>query len=438
MVSRQQTWYTEAANMAKKNEQTESSEGIIVKLVTNLIRLAVLNNASDIHIEPENDLIRIRFRIDGVLREVETHPISLHEPLVARIKVLSNLNIAERRKPQDGRFQIETDNKQLDIRVSIFPTIYGENVTLRILNKTNILLGLPSLGFEPDILEQYNQLIHQPYGIMFVTGPNGSGKTTTLYATLNTINTADKDIVTLEDPIEYQLPLIRQTQVDPDAGLDFAAGLRSLLRQDPDIILLGEVRDTETASISVRAALTGHLVLTTLHTNDSVGAITRLVDMGVERVLIGSATIGVMAQRLIRVLCTTCAEEYEASIPLKQQLGIPVSETVRLKKGVGCEVCGYTGYLGRTGIFELLVPDKKIREMITDGASYLDIHTYATQTLKMRTLREDGILKARKGVTSVEEVLRVTAGETEDDDPIPGKTGNDAAAPVAPVAGNQK
>lgn len=397
-----------------RHEVADESQGIIVKLVNNLVRLAILNNASDVHIEPESDKILIRFRIDGVLREVESHPISLHEPLVARIKVLSSLDISERRKPQDGRFQMEADNKQLDVRVSVFPTIYGENVTLRILNKTNILLGLPSLGFEPDILQQFNDMIHQPYGIIFVTGPNGSGKTTTLYATLNTINTMDKDIVTLEDPIEYQLPLIRQTQVDPDSGLDFAAGLRSLLRQDPDIILLGEVRDAETASISVRSALTGHLVLTTVHTNDSVGAISRLVDMGIERVLIASATVGVLAQRLVRVLCNTCAEQYEASIPLKQQLGIPPSEQVMFKKGVGCETCGYTGYLGRTGIFELLAPDKKIRAMVTDGASYIDIHTYAVQEMKMRTLREDGLLKARKGVTSVEEVLRVTAGELQD------------------------
>ncbi|MEK7537830.1 MAG: GspE/PulE family protein [Patescibacteria group bacterium] len=391
--------------------QPDAAESIIVKLVTNLIRLAVINNASDVHIEPEEDKIRVRFRIDGVLREVETHPISLHEPLVARVKVLSNLNIAERRKPQDGRFQMSTDNKQLDVRVSTFPTMYGENVELRILNKTNILLGLPSLGFAPDILAQFNDMIHQPYGIIFVTGPNGSGKTTTLYATLNTINTSDKDIVTLEDPVEYQLPLLRQTQVDPDAGLDFAAGLRSLLRQDPDVILVGEVRDPETASISVRAALTGHLVLTTVHTNDSIGAINRLTDMQVERVLIASATVGVLAQRLVRLLCTTCAESYEASPALKQQLGLSTQEAITFKKGVGCETCGYTGYLGRTGVFELLAPDKKIRAMIIDGASYQDIKTYATQTLGMRTLRDDGLMKAKQGLTSVEEVLRVTAGE---------------------------
>ncbi|MBI2984022.1 MAG: type II/IV secretion system protein [Candidatus Kerfeldbacteria bacterium] len=400
--------------MAHRQQVDTESEGVIVKLVTNLIRLAVLNNASDIHIEPEGDKIRIRFRIDGVLREVETHPISLHEPLVARVKVLASMDLAERRKPQDGRFPITADNKPLDIRVSVFPTIYGENLTMRILNKTNILLGLPSLGFTPAILEQFNQMIHQPYGIIFVTGPNGSGKTTTLYATLNTINTPDKDIVTLEDPIEYQLPLIRQTQVDPDAGLTFATGLRSLLRQDPDIILVGEVRDIETASIAVRSALTGHLVLTTLHTNDSVGAAVRLVDMGIERVLIASATIGVLAQRLVRLLCTTCAEEYEASLPLKQQLGLPATDRLTFKKAVGCEVCGYTGYLGRTGIFELLNPDKRVRQMITDGASYLDIHSYVTKTLGMKTLREDGLLKARQGQTSVEEVLRVTAGELEE------------------------
>ncbi len=395
-------------------DQLEASEGIIVKLLTNLIRLAVINSASDIHIEPDEDKIRIRFRIDGVLREVETHPISLHEPLVARVKVLSSLNLAERRKPQDGRFQMTTDNKQLDVRVSTFPTMYGENVELRILNKTNILLGLQSLGFAPDILLQYNEMIHQPYGIIFVTGPNGSGKTTTLYSTLNTINTADKDIATLEDPVEYQLPLIRQTQIDPDAGLDFAAGLRSLLRQDPDIILVGEVRDAETASISVRAALTGHLVLTTLHTNDSVGAVNRLTDMNVEPVLIASATVGILAQRLVRLLCTTCAESYDASPALKQQLGIVSDVPMTFKKGVGCETCGYTGYLGRTGIYELFAPDKKSRSLITDGASYQEMKSYATGTLKMRTLREDGMVKAQQGLTSVEEVLRVTAGEIGD------------------------
>lgn len=391
--------------------QPDSSEGIIVKLLTNLIRLAVINNASDIHIEPEEETIRIRFRIDGVLREVETHPISLQEPLVARVKVLSSLDIAETRKPQDGRFQLTTDNKQLDVRVSTFPTMYGENIELRILNKTNILLGLPSLGFAPDTLAQFNGMIHQPYGIIFVTGPNGSGKTTTLYSTLNTINTADKDIATLEDPVEYRLPMIRQTQVDPDAGLDFATGLRSLLRQDPDVILVGEVRDAETASIAVRAALTGHLVLTTLHTNDSVGTINRLTDMHVERVLIASATVGVLAQRLVRTLCTTCGESYEASPALKKELDIPESEAVTFKKGVGCETCGYTGYLGRTGIFELLAPDKQTRSLITDGASYQDIKTYAMKTLGMRTLREDGLMKAKQGITSVEEILRVTAGE---------------------------
>jgi type II secretory ATPase GspE/PulE/Tfp pilus assembly ATPase PilB-like protein len=310
--------------------------------------------------------------------------------------------------------KISADNKQLDIRVSIFPTVFGENMSLRILNKTNILLGLPSLGFAPDMLQRYTEMIHQPYGILFVTGPNGSGKTTTLYSTLNTINTPDKDIVTLEDPVEYQLPLVRQTQVDPDVGLTFAAGLRSLLRQDPDVILLGEVRDSDTASIAVRSALTGHLVLTTLHTNDSVGAVMRLEDMGIERVLIASATIGVLAQRLVRTLCTVCAEAYEASPVLKQELGLPQEEAVTLKKAVGCETCGYTGYVGRLAIFELLAPDKKLRAMITDGASAQEMQKYAVETLKMKTLRHDGIEKAKQGLTSVEEILRVTAGEMVD------------------------
>lgn len=396
--------------MPNRDKPDDQSQNVVIKLVTNLIRLAVLNNASDIHIEPDVDRLRVRFRIDGVLREVENHPLSLLDPLASRIKVLADMNLAERRKPQDGRFQLSTDNKQLDVRVSIFPTVYGENISLRILNKTNILLGLPSLGFNPAILERYSAMIHQPYGIIFVTGPNGSGKTTTLYATLNTINTPDKDIVTLEDPVEYQLPLIRQTQVDPDVGLTFATGLRSLLRQDPDIILLGEVRDSDTASIAVRSALTGHLVLTTLHTNDSIGAIMRLEDMGIEKVLISSATIGVLAQRLVRVLCSSCAETYDASIPLKHELGLPPEEKIQFKKAVGCEACGYTGYIGRTGIYELLDPDKKLRQLITDGASEVDVKTYATQSLGMKTLRDDGMDKARQGITSVEEVLRVTAG----------------------------
>lgn len=396
--------------MPNRDKPDDQSQNVVIKLVTNLIRLAVLNNASDIHIEPDVDRLRVRFRIDGVLREVENHPLSLLDPLASRIKVLADMNLAERRKPQDGRFQLSTDNKQLDVRVSIFPTVYGENISLRILNKTNILLGLPSLGFNSAILERYSAMIHQPYGIIFVTGPNGSGKTTTLYATLNTINTPDKDIVTLEDPVEYQLPLIRQTQVDPDVGLTFATGLRSLLRQDPDIILLGEVRDSDTASIAVRSALTGHLVLTTLHTNDSIGAIMRLEDMGIEKVLISSATIGVLAQRLVRVLCSSCAETYDASIPLKHELGFSPEEKIQFKKAVGCEACGYTGYIGRTGIYELLDPDKKLRQLITDGASEVDVKTYAIRSLGMKTLRDDGMDKARQGITSVEEVLRVTAG----------------------------
>ncbi len=406
-------WYS-VGGMSTRDVADDQSQNVVIKLVTNLIRLAVLNNASDVHIEPDIDRVRVRFRIDGVLREVESHPLSLLDPLASRIKVMADLNHAERRKPQDGRFQLTTDNKQLDVRVSIFPTIYGENMSLRILNKTNILLGLPSLGFNPAILERYTQMIHQPYGILFVTGPNGSGKTTTLYATLNTLNTPDKDIVTLEDPVEYQLPLIRQTQVDPDVGLTFANGLRSLLRQDPDIILVGEVRDPDTASIAVRSALTGHLVLTTLHTNDSIGAVMRLVDMNVERVLIASATVGVLAQRLVRVLCTSCAESYQPSLPMMQELGLPTNETLQFKKAVGCEVCGYTGYIGRMGIFELLDPDKKMRQMITDGASEIDIRTYAERELKMTTLRDDGIDKVKQGVTSVEEILRVTAGNLSD------------------------
>lgn len=394
--------------MAKTSGQNVESAGVIVQLLTKTIQLAVANRASDIHIEPEHDIIRIRFRIDGVLREVAKHPISLLDSVVSRVKVLAELDITESRRPQDGRFQFTVDNQQIDVRVSTFPTLFGENISLRILEKSSIVLGLERIGMPADMLQTYEKMIRTPFGIIFVTGPNGSGKTTTLYTTLSTINTVEKSIVTLEDPIEYQLPIIRQTQIDPDAGLTFASGLRALLRQDPDIIMVGEIRDTETGEISVRAALTGHLVFATLHTNDSIGSLARLADMGVEPVLIGSSTIGVLAQRLVRVVCQDCREPYEASDELKRQADLPESESVTLYRSRGCEQCGNSGYLGRTGIFELLEVDDELRNLITAKAPYKVIANTARQK-GMRMLRDDGMTKARAGITTLEEVFRVTS-----------------------------
>ncbi|MBI3115109.1 MAG: type II/IV secretion system protein [Candidatus Kerfeldbacteria bacterium] len=394
--------------MARRKDETDIESGVIVQGIEQILRLAVTNKASDIHIEPEYDRVRVRFRVDGVLREIEQHPISLLDPMVSRIKVLANLDIAERRRAQDGRFQLKIEDQELDVRVSVFPTIHGQNAVLRVLDKSTILVGLERLGMAEDDFALYEQMITSPYGIIFVTGPSGSGKTTTLYSTLNKINTVEKSMVTLEDPIEYQLPMVRQSQIDPDAGLTFASGLRYLLRQDPDVILVGEIRDVDTAEIAVRAALTGHLVLTTLHTNDSIGAIARLTDMGIEPVLIASATIGVIAQRLVRTVCARCAEPYQAPTELLERLGLPNKKSVELVRAKGCEQCGYTGYRGRTGIFEIFLPDEELRQLITSKAS-ADVLTKISLQRGMKTLREHGWQKALQKVTTVEEVLRVTS-----------------------------
>ncbi|MFA5069723.1 MAG: GspE/PulE family protein [Patescibacteria group bacterium] len=391
-----------------KSNKTESESGLIIKMVNEIVRAALTYHASDVHLEPENERLRIRFRIDGILREVANHPVSFLEPLVSRIKVLADLDIAERRKPQDGRISFELDKKELDLRVSIFPTLYGENVSLRLLDKTQIMLGLEHLGFSEEEYALYKKMIATPYGIIFVTGPNGSGKTTTLYSTLHTLNTIEKNIVTLEDPVEYQLPLIRQTQIDPDNGLTFASGLRSLLRQDPDIIMLGEIRDRDTADIAVRAALTGHLVLTTLHTNNAVGAISRLVDIGVEPVLISSATIGIIAQRLVRVVCPHCAEKIIPTPALIKEFSLENFKEINLVKSRGCQKCGAAGYLGRTAIFEILNLDNELKSLIISRAPYQTIFEQA-QIKGMKSLREKGIMKAAAGITTLEEVLRVTS-----------------------------
>jgi type IV pilus assembly protein PilB len=383
----------------------------VVKLVSTVIASAVIERASDVHIEPDAEALRVRFRVDGVLREAVALPKHLQPAVVSRIKILSDLDIADSRLPKDGRFRFTAEEHEVDVRVSTFPTIYGENVVLRILDKGGGLMRLEDLGFGAGMLAQYRRVIARPYGLILVTGPTGSGKTTTLYATLAILNTAEKNIITIEDPVEYNLPMVRQSQVNPKAGLTFASGIRSILRQDPDIIMVGEVRDLETAQTAVQAALTGHLVLTTLHTNDAVGAITRLLDMGVEPFLIASAVIGTMAQRLVRTICPRCKEGYAVSPQLRSQLGIR-GETAPLTffRGRGCHFCREAGYRGRVGIYEFLTMSDPLRELVLARASATDLKQAAIQG-GMQDLRFDGFRKAAQGVTSIEEILRATQGD---------------------------
>jgi type II secretory ATPase GspE/PulE/Tfp pilus assembly ATPase PilB-like protein len=318
---------------------------------------------------------------------------------------MAKMDISETRRPQDGRIQIKMENKNLDLRVSSFPTVHGENIVLRILDKSSLLLGLADLGFSKDNLDDFNKVIKSPNGIVLVTGPTGSGKTSTLYGALLTINSVEKNIITLEDPVEYEIPLIRQTQINPKAGLTFADGLRSILRQDPNIVMVGEIRDKETAEISIQASLTGHLVLSTLHTNDASSALTRLIDMGVEPFLISSSVIAILAQRLVRVICQKCKEKYEPPVDVLKQLNL--GERVELYRGKGCLKCKDTGFSGRIGIFELLLVKDEIKNMIAARMPANEIKKKAI-SLGMRTLYEDGIEKIKNGITTIDEVLRVT------------------------------
>jgi len=354
----------------------------VIRLVNMMIMDAVSQGVSDIHIEPEENKLAIRFRIDGVLRHEKAPPKHFQSAIVSRIKVLANMDIAERRKPQDGRFHIKMGNHDIDIRVSSVPTSFGENVVMRLLDSSSILFGLEQLGFSTETLKVYQELLKRPNGIILVTGPTGSGKTSTLYASLHSINTPDRNIITIEDPVEYHLEGVRQIQVNPQVDLTFATGLRSILRQDPDVIMVGEIRDIETSEIAIQAALTGHLVFATLHTNDAPGAITRLVDMGVEPFLIASSVAGVVAQRLVRIFCKDC-------------------------KGKGCKKCHDTGYRGRQAISELMRLDEEIRKLVMKKSSSEEIRKVAIKN-GMKPLREDGLTKVESGLTSKEEVFRVT------------------------------
>jgi type IV pilus assembly protein PilB len=384
-------------------------EAPIVKLVQAIMTQAVADRASDVHIEPSEKDVRVRFRVDGVLHEVMHSPKSIQGGLISRLKVMADLNIAEKRVPQDGRISMRVNTKQLDLRLATLPTVYGEKIVIRILDKSNALLQLSDLGFLETSFKRYEQAFRKPYGAILVTGPTGSGKSTSLYATLNIVNSVDKHIVTVEDPVEYRLAGVNQIQVNPKAGLTFASALRSILRADPDIILIGEIRDRETAMIAVESALTGHLVLSSLHTNDAPSAITRLIEMEVETFLVASAVDCVVAQRLARKLCERCAETYEPEPSELIEAGLPearLGEEGTFRRPAGCAACSNTGYRGRVGLYEVMLMSEEIERLTVDRASAETIRSVAIEQ-GMLTLRDDGLEKARMGHTSIEEIARV-------------------------------
>ncbi|MFQ3573917.1 MAG: type II secretion system ATPase GspE [Thermodesulfovibrionales bacterium] len=384
-----------------------ASEAPIIRLVNVIITRAIDARASDIHIEPFEDEIKVRYRIDGVLHEVESIPKNLQSAIVSRIKIMAKLNIAERRLPQDGRIKLKVNERDIDLRISTVPIVYGESVVMRILLKEGIVIELSSLGFLPDTLKDFEQLIKRPNGIILVTGPTGSGKTTTLYGALDKVNSPDKKIITVEDPVEYQLKGINQIQVKPKIGLNFANTLRHIVRQDPDIIMIGEIRDLETAEIAIQSALTGHLVFSTLHTNDAPSAITRLIDMGVENFLLSSTIRGIMAQRLVRVICPQC-KTVDTDSPYYEDIkSLTKQDNFSLYKGLGCSHCTFTGFYGRTGIYELLLITDEIRNLILKKADSNIIRDTAKKQ-GMKTLLEDGLIKVLMGITTYTEVLRVT------------------------------
>jgi type IV pilus assembly protein PilB len=383
----------------------------VISIVNSIISQAVKDRASDIHVEAQENAVRVRYRIDGVLQEVINFPLHMHAVLVSRIKIMSEMDIAEKRLPQDGRIQITVSGRAIDLRVSTLPTIRGEKVVLRILDQAAVLLAMQSLGFSKKNLSNYKNLYGQSYGMILVTGPTGSGKTTTLYSTLNEISVPGKNVITVEDPVEYRLAGINQVQINPKAGLSFASGLRSILRQDPNIVMVGEIRDAETADIAIRAALTGHLVLSTLHTNDAPGAITRLIDMGIEPFLVTASVLGVVAQRLVRCICPDCKTTYAPPRGSTEQLflGADFNENQSFYKGTGCARCNHTGYKGRIAIHEVMVVSKEVREAINRRAATDELAQIAVSQGMVR-IREDGIAKAQAGLTTVEEVIRVAFG----------------------------
>jgi len=395
--------------LRQAQQVSAKEEAPIVKLVSLLLKEAYQNRASDVHLEPLEDKFRIRYRIDGVLQEMPGPPKRLQGSLISRMKIMAGMDIAEKRLPQDGRIKFNVDNKELDLRVSTLPSIHGESVVVRILDSSRLVLDLEKLGFSAEDKTKYENLIKLPNGIVLVTGPTGCGKTTTLYTSLSQINKPNKKLLTLEDPVEYQLTGVNQVQVKPEIDLTFAAGLRSMLRQAPDVIMVGEIRDCETAAIAIQASLTGHLIFSTLHTNDAPGAITRLIDMGVKPYLAASTLQGILAQRLIRTLCPNCRQPYKPDEEQLRAFGKTIKETqeATFYQSKGCKECHFTGYKGRIGIFELLILDEEIRNVISETPVGFEIRQMARKK-GMHSLREDGWWKAARGMTSLAEVLRVT------------------------------
>ncbi len=394
------------AAVVQEEKIFEADDQPVVQYVRDLIVEAMTKSASDIHIQPKQERVELRLRIDGVLHPIDPPPKEMLSAITARIKIMAGLDIAERRLPQDGRFKINIGRKEIDIRTSCFPTIYGESIVMRLLDTSHPLLGLDALGFSACDLQKINSLILSSYGMILVTGPTGSGKTTTLYTALNAIKSDEKNIITLEDPVEYRLPFIQQSQVNTQIGFDFARGLRSILRQDPDVIMVGEIRDRETAEIATHAALTGHLVFTTLHTNDACGAAVRLANMGVEPYLITSSLLCVVAQRLIRTICPDCQQTYRPSRDVLEKLALD-GQIKTFSRGSGCSKCFNSGYKGRVAIYELLIPDDSIRQLILQRSSADEVLALAKKG-GMKTLREAGIEKLKEGITTAEELLRVT------------------------------
>ena len=387
----------------------DTSDAPIIKLVNLMLSQAVKAKASDIHIEPYQKKLKIRHRVDGILYDMLSPPKHIQSTLISRIKIMARLNIAEKRLPQDGRIEIRIGDKNVDIRVSTIPTAFGERIVLRLLDKTTVLLRLTGLGMPEEKLHTFDGLVRSAHGIILVTGPTGSGKTTTLYAALSTINNPDINIITIEDPVEYQMEGVGQIQVNPKIDLTFANGLRSIVRQDPDVILVGEIRDRETAEIAIQAALTGHLVFSTLHTNDSASAITRLIDMGIEPFLVTSSVIAILAQRLVRTVCSECGESYMPDEEILNGIGLSpeMAKGKKIYRAKGCRNCLNTGYKGRSGIFELMILDDSINDLILKTSDSNSIEHMAVER-GMLTLRQDGAMKVLKGVTTVEEVLRIT------------------------------
>lgn len=398
--------FGEEGNVEPMEQLQELASGAkVVEAVNGLILKAYYERASDIHIEPQQASMRVRYRIDGLLEERAVLPRAMHLPIVSRLKIMGGMDIAERRAPQDGRTRVRLLGNLLDLRLSSFPTMYGEKMVMRLLPKEGVLT-LEQLGFSPEMKQRFTELIAHPHGIFLVTGPTGSGKTSTLYAALQRVNSQERNIISIEDPIENEIAGVSQAQINPKAGVTFPTALRSVLRQDPDIIMVGEIRDGETADIAVRAAMTGHLVFSTLHTNTAIGAIARLKDVGVQPFLIASALLGVLAQRLVRRGCSHCAQPIPLDAATRQLIGDPEFKGP-IMKGKGCKECRMSGYRGRTGIFELFLADDKLRQMISEGQSEEHQKTYCQQH-GMHDMKQDGMIKVKAGITTLEEVLRVT------------------------------